>query len=230
MSSCFILFDADRTLFDFDRSEEEAFAETAERYGLDGVALYPRYQAVNDRLWQLHEQGKIQKDVLRLQRYEELFEEQQLDIDPACFNRDYTELLSTKSILFEDSLEVCRKLSESYPLLLATNGTACVQRERFARSPIRRYFRKTYISEQVGYTKPDPRFFERIFAEQGIKDPARALMVGDSLRADIAGANAVGMRSCWFNPDRLENDSGIQPDCTIFRLDELLKNTQAFFV
>ncbi len=153
-----------------------------------------------------------------------------MDIDPACFNRDYTELLSTKSILFEDSLEVCRKLSESYPLLLATNGTACVQRERFARSPIRRYFRKIYISEQVGYTKPDPRFFERIFAEQGIKDPARALMVGDSLRADIAGANAVGMRSCWYNPDRLENDSDIQPDCTIFRLDELLENTQAFFV
>ena len=76
MIDCFILFDADRTLFDFNRSEEEAFAETAERYGLDGMALYPRYQAINDRLWQLHEQGKIQKDVLRLQRYEELFEEQ----------------------------------------------------------------------------------------------------------------------------------------------------------
>ena len=229
MIDCFILFDADRTLFDFDRSEEEAFAETAERYGLDGMALYPRYQAINDRLWQLHEQGKIQKDVLRLQRYEELFEEQQLNIDPACFNRDYTEILSTKSILLESSLEVCQELSESYPLFLATNGTACVQQKRFARSPICRYFRKIYISEQVGYTKPDPRFFERIFSEQGIKEPARALMVGDSLRADIAGANAVGMRSCWFNPDRLENSSGVQPDFTIFRLNQLLEDTQAYF-
>lgn len=47
-------------------------------------------------------------------------------------------------------------------------------------------------SGAVGHAKPDPAFF-RIALERARVEPSEALMVGDSLRADVGGAHAAGM-------------------------------------
>lgn len=49
-------------------------------------------------------------------------------------------------------------------------------------------------SGAVGRAKPDPAFF-RIALERASVEPAAALMVGDSLRADVGGARAAGMEA-----------------------------------
>ena len=36
-------------------------------------------------------------------------------------------------------------------------------------------------------------------------------MIGDSLTADIAGGNAAGIDTVWYNPDRKENTSPAVP-------------------
>lgn len=217
-----IIFDADRTLFDFDRSERDAFRDTALAFGIRCTdALYEQYQKVNDAFWKLHEEGKIEKDILRVKRFETLFAGASVEAEPAAFNAAYTRCLSEKSYLFDGALDLCASLSGSYPLLLATNGTACVQEKRFALSPIRKFFKRIYISEQVGYTKPDPRFFAHIIQKEGIAEPRGVLMVGDSLRADIVGAKGAGFQTCWYNPPGLEDLSGVRPDYTIRSFEDL---------
>ncbi len=52
------------------------------------------------------------------------------------------------------------------------------------------------ISCEVGYLKPHPRIFEHALEALGV-DPADTVMVGDSLRADVAGARALGMAAVW---------------------------------
>ncbi len=52
------------------------------------------------------------------------------------------------------------------------------------------------ISCEVGYLKPHPRIFEHALDTLGV-DPANTVMVGDSLRADVAGAHALGMTAVW---------------------------------
>jgi len=52
------------------------------------------------------------------------------------------------------------------------------------------------ISCEVGYLKPHPRIFEHALDALGV-DPADTVMVGDSLRADVAGAKALGMTAIW---------------------------------
>ena len=49
-------------------------------------------------------------------------------------------------------------------------------------------------SEAVGVGKPNPKIFLAALAKAGCK-PAEAILVGDSLRRDVAGAKAVGMRA-----------------------------------
>lgn len=56
-------------------------------------------------------------------------------------------------------------------------------------------------SEVVGYEKPDPRIFGIALAALGVP-PERAIHVGDSGRADVAGAQAAGVTPVHLDPDR----------------------------
>ena len=59
------------------------------------------------------------------------------------------------------------------------------------------------VSAEVGKRKPSPAIFEAALAQAGVA-PDQAVMVGDRLREDVGGAQAVGMTSIqatWFADD-----------------------------
>ena len=58
------------------------------------------------------------------------------------------------------------------------------------------------VSEEVGVSKPDPKIFEVALERLGISAD-KAVMIGDSWAADVAGALAADIRPIWFNPRRL---------------------------
>lgn len=71
------------------------------------------------------------------------------------------------------------------------------------------------FSSEVGRRKPDPAIFERALAALGV-EPANALMVGDKVAVDVAGAKALGMATCqalWFVADEVEEP---EPDFRAF--------------
>jgi putative hydrolase of the HAD superfamily len=57
-------------------------------------------------------------------------------------------------------------------------------------------------SAVVGITKPDPRIFQ-IALDRLDLSPADAIMIGDSPSADVAGANAAGIRAALLDPHNL---------------------------
>lgn len=59
-----------------------------------------------------------------------------------------------------------------------------------------RYFEAVAVSCDFGYMKPHPKIFEHVFDQMGIA-PGETAMVGDSLRADVEAAQALGMLSIW---------------------------------
>jgi putative hydrolase of the HAD superfamily len=113
-------------------------------------------------------------------------------------------------------------LARDHALALVTNGAPDVQREKLAGTSLARHFRAVAISVEVGVAKPDPRIFELALERIGVV-PAEAVMVGDSLRRDIAGARAAGLRAVWI--DRHLGDEGggplPEPDARIERLSEV---------
>jgi putative hydrolase of the HAD superfamily len=71
------------------------------------------------------------------------------------------------------------------------------------------------FSSEVGRRKPDPAIFRRALDALGVP-PENALMVGDKLGTDIAGARALGMKTCqalWFVADEVEEP---EPDFRAF--------------
>jgi HAD superfamily hydrolase (TIGR02253 family) len=90
---------------------------------------------------------------------------------------------------------------------------------------IRPYFDVVITSASQGIRKPNPRIFQTVLNKLGVI-PERAVMVGDTLGADILGAHNAGMPAIWITrrADKAANrahEEIIHPDRTISRLDEL---------
>jgi putative hydrolase of the HAD superfamily len=80
-----------------------------------------------------------------------------------------------------------------------------------------RYFEATAVSCDFGYMKPHPKIFEHVFETMGIA-PEETAMCGDSLRADVEAAHALGMTSIWRRsrkhdpPHEAEQVGEVPPD------------------
>lgn len=93
------------------------------------------------------------------------------------------------------------------------------------RNGLRTYFKTILISACEGIRKPDPRIFNRGLENMGAL-PENSAMVGDTLRADIKGAQKVGMKGIWINRRARERAGDvtadhIKPDLVIGTLAEL---------
>lgn len=75
------------------------------------------------------------------------------------------------------------------------------------------------VSVEVGYLKPHPAVFEHALAQLGV-GPSEALMVGNSLAEDIAGAQQLGIHTAWrrCKPDA----EGVEPGFTFDDITQLL--------
>ncbi len=122
--------------------------------------------------------------------------------------------------LFEDA-EVCLiTLSKLYPLALITNGSPDLQYEKIATTGIGKYFKAITVSGEVGYGKPDHRIFELVLSRLET-DAENTWMVGDSLERDIAGAQALGMKTVRINRNNNPQNPLIVPDIEVSGLDLL---------
>ena len=80
---------------------------------------------------------------------------------------------------------------------------------------------RLYTSE-MRYQKPHPEAFAAALDALDVRDPARAVFVGDRLFDDIAGARRAGMRAVLRYNSKVPGYE-VQPDAIIDRLPELLE-------
>lgn len=99
---------------------------------------------------------------------------------------------------------VLQDLARDYRLALVTNGAPDVQREKLSHTTLMPLFVSMIVSAEVGFGKPDPRIFDAALAALDVS-PESAVMVGDSLARDIAGAHAAGLRAIWIDRGAREN-------------------------
>jgi YjjG family noncanonical pyrimidine nucleotidase len=196
-----LLFDADGTLFDFERAESTALRETFERTGISFHPSYlDAYRKITQALWHMVEKGEILPAVVKLRRFELFLEAVQISHSPTSFSAEYLECLAACSELVKGAADVLQALQGKYRLAILTNGLKEVQRSRLAASVIRHLVSELIISEEVGSAKPAKAFFDAAFVRLGNPAKSSALMIGDSWVSDIQGAAEYGIDVCWYNP------------------------------
>jgi 2-haloacid dehalogenase len=100
----------------------------------------------------------------------------------------------------EGAFEMLQTLYQrGYKLYAASNSFGHLQRKRLELAGVLPFFEGTYISMDIGYDKPDGRFYDFALNDAQLSAD-EVLMVGDSMTTDIIGAQRVGIDTCWFNP------------------------------
>lgn len=220
-----VLFDADGTLLDFARSEDEAVRATMRSVGIEPddekVANYSR---INDGLWKMLERGEIEKSVLLYRRFE-LFCEHYgyVGIDARAMAREYMEQLSQRGYLLDGARELLDALHGKVKMYIVTNGVEFIQRRRYAHSGLESYFDGLFISDELGFEKPDPRYFECVESKIENFSAKDTIVVGDSLTSDIKGANNYGLDCCWYNPKGKPLAAGVTANYIAGSFDEVLR-------
>ncbi|MBU5676408.1 YjjG family noncanonical pyrimidine nucleotidase [Alkaliphilus sp. MSJ-5] len=218
-----IIFDADETLFDFKKSERDAFKNTMLEFDIeyDENHHLKIYTDINMAIWKEFEDGLITQKKLKVERFKRLSDKLNAGFDETAFAKSYMKHLSNASFLYDDTINLVESLHKDYRLTIITNGLTDVQDNRIRKSIIAKFFEDIVVSEEVEVSKPDPKIFEHTLNNIKHIDKSKVLMVGDSLTSDIQGGINFGIDTCWFNPNKIANKTGIKPTYEISNLMEL---------
>ncbi len=204
----YVIFDLDDTILDFHRGEIEGLTKIFKKYGIpkDQIKLgIKKYLKINADVWHKIEQGYNRETLLHT-RFTKLFAEMNLSVDGFKVEQEYRQMNSHNYYIKAGAKTMLANLKGAgLQLIVGTNGVKKTQLRRLDGSGVGKFFNDVFISEDIGYSKPDPRFFDSIFKEKPKMNPKNSIMVGDSLLSDIHGANNVNLSSIWYNPSGQKN-------------------------
>ena len=217
-----LLFDVDDTLLDFGAAEKEALRLLFKE---QKIPLTPEieahYKRINQNLWKSFEKGKIYRDEVVNTRFSILFKAYNREVDGALLEKSYRSYLEEGKQLVHGALELISDLQDQFDLYIVTNGVSKTQYKRLGASGLYPLFKDIFVSEDTGSQKPMKEYFDYVFARIAKFDVNQALIIGDSLSADIKGGQLAGLDTCWFNPEKKPNHTKIVPTYEIQKLEEL---------
>ncbi len=198
-----IFFDLDHTLWDFETNSAKTFDFIFKDNHIDVSldAFLHHYVPINHHYWKLYREEKVSKPELRYGRLKESFNALNYNISDTMIDHlatVYIDNLPNYNALFDGTIEVLDYLAPNYQLHIITNGFDEVQLKKMNNAAIHHYFNQIITSESVGVKKPNPKIFNHAL-EVTAALPEKSMMIGDSLEADILGAQQIGMQTIFFN-------------------------------
>jgi putative hydrolase of the HAD superfamily len=197
-----ITLDLDNTLWDLDpvlwQAEDTIYAllqqrcpKVTERYDSNSLR--------NERIkfWQANAELKHQISLMRQRSLAHVIEAcgysatQASNISAEAFELFLT--LRHQITLYDHALPLLKQLSQTYTLGALSNGNADL-----SRLGLDDFFQFHFSAEQLNASKPDPKIFHAAIEHSGVS-AEQILHIGDHPKEDIAGAQATGMATIWFN-------------------------------
>lgn len=195
-----VFWDIDNTILDYEKCSERALKEVCRRFGSEySTELLGSFRRIDERLWERQNREELTVEEVFQKRAEEMLAVMGLDLPDDVFVDTYAEEFGETTELVdgvEQALAECRE--KGCILYCASNGVHAMQVHRLEKAGLLDMFRDVYVSDDIGYEKPDHRFFDTCLSRSGVKKE-EALMVGDGKLTDIEGALGAGWRACWFD-------------------------------
>ena len=205
-----LFFDLDHTLWDFEKNSGLAFEKIFQElnFDIDSEVFMEIYNPINVAYWKLYEKNEIDQETLRINRVKDSFEalnyvitSDEIDVISNLF----IEYLTSNNHLIEGTIETLEYLKEKYVLHIITNGFSFVQDVKLQKSNLDKYFVTITNSEAAGHKKPHGNIFQHaLLLANASKN--QSIMVGDSIEADIEGADKIGMDTIHFDYKDLHNN------------------------
>ena len=221
-----ILFDLDDTLWDFKANSRIAMCEIFNDYKLINFfdsfeSFYDIYMVKNHQLWEQYAKGEVTKEYLSLERF--LYPLRTVGIENKTLAKqlgeDFLQRTTLQTQLVDGALDLLNYLKDKYTLSIISNGFVEVQYTKLRQSGLLPYFSHIFLSEEIGYQKPDIRFFQTVLHKLCAKN-TESVVIGDNFQTDIEGAKTANIHSIFYNKTASEL-SDVLPDISV--VDNLLQ-------
>ena len=201
-----IFIDIDDTLLDYIPCCREAFDAAMPEH----PEYFDIFFQISGRLFSeakhgLHTVSEVMELYPRefVERMSELTNERVSELEIAqrtdTFKHAFRAAWGTTHTLVPDAREMLERLqAKGYRLFAASNSFGHLQRSRLEHAGILHYFEDTFISMDIGYDKPDIRFYQEALRRCGLQ-ASEVLMIGDSMTTDVLGAQAAGIDAIYFD-------------------------------
>ncbi|CAN5575660.1 YjjG family noncanonical pyrimidine nucleotidase [soil metagenome] len=202
-----VFFDLDHTLWDFEKNSSETLSELYDQFNLAERENFTKkdfvhtFHAVNKKLWASYNNGLLNRDKLREERFKIVFTQLGAKNSKLIdeIGREYLNTCPTKANLFPFAVDVLQYLKQHYILHIITNGFEEIQFIKLSSSKISQYFAEIVTSDASGFNKPHKGIFDYALTKTKAFC-CDCIMVGDDLEADILGAKNASMDHIFFNP------------------------------
>lgn len=229
----YLLFDLDRTLWDFEGNADITFGKMYRQFdiqsvtGVDCETFHDYYRIINDQLWEAYRQGTITKEMLNLRRFTLPLEHfgmregvVRLSVQLGDF---YVHEGPKQTGLMPGARHLLDYLSQcpQYTLCVITNGFSEAQIPKMHSSDIYRYFSHFFLSEELGAMKPHRAFFEEVLRRLQAQ-PEECIVIGDDYKVDIEGAARVGIPQIFYNQNgKYQGHRPVLPTHEVAHLSEI---------
>lgn len=223
-----IIFDVDDTLYDQIIPFQNACQKILGRDLENAEEMYRAFSYWGNFYYPDYQTGKLPLDEYRIIRFSKAMEvcgvsvTRQQAID---FQKQYLENQSRLCLSqqMKEILDLCRDAG-IWPGIM-TNGPTHHQMRKIDALGLKHWILEEhiFISEAVGYTKPDREIFAAAETQMG-QDVQEIYMIGDSYEKDMLGAMRAGWRTVWMNHRHHPLPAGAkQPDYIAYSERELYK-------
>ncbi|HTH56663.1 MAG TPA: YjjG family noncanonical pyrimidine nucleotidase [Cyclobacteriaceae bacterium] len=210
-----LLFDLDHTLWDYETNSRESLSELYIEFGLknrgvDETQFLDKFYIINNELWDLYDRGLLHRDVIRNDRFHRILtalgvDDYEMSLD---LSNEYIAQSPKKKNLMDGCKETLDYLCLKYPMLIVTNGFDEIQSTKLSSGGIGHYFKSIVTSARAGHKKPAREIFEFALNEGNIA-PHEAIMIGDNLLTDIAGAINANIDTVFFNQNKIKHGTSV---------------------
>ncbi|WP_137283404.1 HAD family hydrolase [Halorussus salinisoli] len=208
-----VFLDLDDTICEHPRSTADRLADA-----FDSAGVEPFFDVGDFRRWLANVSADTTLE-LRERCFTGIADEQNRDPDDAlAVARAYEDPDPTTVEFLPGAESALETLGARYDLALVTNGDRETQTAKLATLDIADRFDAATFTEPGGPVKPDPDHFHRTLSAMGVSAD-EAVHVGNSLRADVAGAHAAGVASVWLEQSSATADPS--PHYTIDSMHDL---------
>lgn len=235
-----LIFDLDDTLIDNRENIRYAYTKMVESMGEKYTDIgFDRWYNIDKKFWEdrqaglieipehlKHETGKKSEEFLNWLRAQRvlIYFNNSITLEKAVeLNYLYMKALTEKVITLPGTYKTLKYLSEKYTIIIATNGPQIAAKDKVAKTNCLDFVDYVLSAEMCGYMKPHKEFFDAIQKLLDNYNNEEYLVIGDSLKSDVAFGMNCSFDSCWFNRNNENLPEEYQPTLIIKDITQLTK-------